>query len=88
MTCDCVARLSVGAQREKWIFSGTSGTAGLPKPPIGRRGALERIAYPSRILLDLYTVPDVGWPYDQLSTEEPTSITIAHCIAIAAPGVV
>ena len=67
-------------QRENWVFSGT---AGLPKPPIVRRGAPERIAYTSRILVDLSTVPDVRWPRDQLSIEEPTSIRIVGCIAVA-----
>jgi len=84
MTRNCVGCLSVGAPARKVGFSGTSGTAGLPKPPIGRRGALERIAYTSRILVDLYTVPDVRWPCDQLNIQEPTSITIAHCIAVPA----
>jgi hypothetical protein len=65
MTCDCFGRLSVAAPARKVVFSGTSGTPGLPKPPIGRRGAFERMAYRSLILLDLYTVPDVRWPCDQ-----------------------
>src|SRR5215472_11085700 len=83
MTCNCVGCLSVGAPARKVGFSGTSGTAGPPKPPIGRRGALERIAYTSRILVDLYTLPDVRWLRNQLSTQELTHHDSA-CIAVAA----
>src|SRR5215470_2157838 len=84
MTCSCVGCLSVGAPARKMGFFWHFRPCRPPKPPIGRRGALERIAYTSRILVDLYTLPDVRWLCNQLSTQELASITIAHCIAVAA----